>query len=200
MRHQLHESISWGRKSWTRPQEAEDSVHRQEALVTHDGALKELSRIAHERAFGGYFGSDTLIQIGLDALLAGVESESLAMLAGLGRNEELEAPDLFGRVLYELGLEVEVPADPRAARWALVYWLAGQMVDGSLDAAAGACRIWHDVAWNLDYPDALQPLVVCAHHLDDWNEDWGVPVEKLKNDAIEAAAHFLTQQSSAGHG
>ncbi|MGY5132995.1 hypothetical protein ACWGJW_11385 [Streptomyces nigrescens] len=126
-------------------------------------------------------------------------SESLAMLAGLGRNEELEAPDLFEQVLYELGLDVEVPADARAARWALAYWLAGQMVDGSLGAAAGAFRIWRDVAWDLNYPDELQPLVVCAHNLDDWDENWNVPVEKLKNDAVEAAAHFLTQQPPAEH-
>ncbi|MFC5252220.1 hypothetical protein [Streptomyces nigrescens] len=167
--------------------------------MTHDEALMELSRLAHERAFGGYFGSDTLIQAGLDALLAGVESESLAMLAGLGRNEELEAPELFERVLYELGLDVDVPADARAARWALAYWLAGQMVDGSLAPAAGAFRIWRDVAWDLDYPDALQPLVVCAYNLDDWHDSWGVPVEKLKKEAIEAAAHFLAQQPQAEH-
>ncbi|MFJ3950505.1 hypothetical protein ACIPXV_10605 [Streptomyces libani] len=143
--------------------------------VTHDEALKELSRLAHERAFGGYVGSDTIIQAGLDALLAGVESESLAMLAGLGRNEELEAPDLFERVLYELGLDVDVPAEARAARWALAYWLAGQMVDGSLDPAAGTFRIWRDVAWDLNYPDELQPLVVCAYNLDDWDENWEYP-------------------------
>lgn len=168
--------------------------------MTHDEALKELSRLAHERAFGGYFGSDRLIQAGLDALLAGVECESVAMLAGLGRNEELEAPELFERVLYELGLDVEVPADGRAARWALANWLAGQMVDGSLDPAVGACRIWRDVAWDLDYPDELRPLVECAYNLDDWHENWGVPVEKLKREAIDAAAHFLKRQASAEHG
>ncbi|REK84530.1 hypothetical protein DY245_43015 [Streptomyces inhibens] len=167
--------------------------------MTRDEVLKELSRIAHERAFGGYIGSDTLIQIGLDALLAGVESESLAMLAGLGRNEELEAPDLLERVLYELGLDVDVPADPRAARWALAYWVAGQMVDGSLAPAVGAFRIWRDVAWDLDYPDALQPLVVCAYNLDDWDDNWDVPVEKIKSDAIEAAAHFLNQKPPTEH-
>lgn len=106
--------------------------------VTHDEALKELSRLAHERAFGGYIGSDTLIQAGLDALLAGVESESLAMPAGLGR--------------------------------------------------------------NLGYPDELHSLVVCAYNLDMWDENWGVPVAKLKSEAIEAAAHFLKRQSSSGHG
>lgn len=107
------------------------------------------------------------------------------------------APDLFERVLYELGLDVEVPADGRVVRWALAYWLARRMVDGSLDAAGGAFRIWRDVAWDLDYPEALQPLVVCAHHLDDWHENWNVPVERLKNDAVEAAAPFLIQQPPA---
>ncbi|RXS68732.1 hypothetical protein [Streptomyces sioyaensis] len=50
----------------------------------------------------------------------------------------------------------------------MAYWLAGCTVDGSLDPATGAFRIWRDVAWDLDYPDALQPLVVCAYNLDDW--------------------------------
>ncbi|WP_053924763.1 hypothetical protein [Streptomyces chattanoogensis] len=68
------------------------------------------------------------------------------------------------------------------------------MVDGSLDPADGAFRIRRDVAWELDYPDALHPLVVCAHNLDDWDENWNVPVEKLKNDAVVAAAHFLNHQ------
>ncbi|MGG7568941.1 hypothetical protein [Streptomyces sirii] len=52
---------------------------------------------------------------------------------------------------------------------------------------------------DFDYPDALQPLVVCAHTLGDWDENWDVPVEKLKNDAVEAAAHFLSQQPPAEH-
>ncbi|MGW3275769.1 hypothetical protein ACWDFH_30545 [Streptomyces kronopolitis] len=166
--------------------------------MTHDEALKELSRVAHERAFAGHFASGTLMKVGLDALLAGVESESLAMLAGLGRNEELEASDLFERALHELGLEIEVPPDPRSAKWALAYWRAERMVNGYLDPTVGALRIWRDVAWDLDYPDVLQPLVVCAYNLDDWDENWGVPIEKLENDAIEAAARFLTQQPPAG--
>ncbi|MGA4881245.1 hypothetical protein [Streptomyces lydicamycinicus] len=45
----------------------------------------------------------------------------------------------------------------------------------------------------------LQPLVVCAYNLDDWDDSWGVPVEKFKKEAIEAAAHFLAQQPQAEH-
>ncbi|MFI1303354.1 hypothetical protein [Streptomyces sioyaensis] len=81
----------------------------------------------------------------------------------------------------------------------MAYWLAGCTVDGSLDPAAGVFRIWRDVAWDLDYPDALQPLVVYAYNLDDWDDSWGVPVEKLKKEAIEAAGHFLARQPQAEH-
>ncbi|MFH9762179.1 hypothetical protein ACH4MJ_30555 [Streptomyces anulatus] len=62
--------------------------------MTRDDALKQLSHIARERAFDRHVGSDRLIQAGLDALISGVESPSLAMLAGLLRSEEPEAPAL----------------------------------------------------------------------------------------------------------
>ncbi|WP_235445371.1 hypothetical protein [Streptomyces sioyaensis] len=91
-------------------------------------------------------GQDTLIQIGLDALLAGVDSESLAVPAGLGCNEELKAPDLFERVLFEPVLEVEVPADPRAARWALACWIAGQC---AISSPVHAARTRHRLVCSL---------------------------------------------------
>ncbi|MFD9225537.1 hypothetical protein ACFWDI_37275 [Streptomyces sp. NPDC060064] len=160
--------------------------------MNHDDALQQLSHIAHERAFGRHVGSDRLIQAGLDALMAGVESPSLAMLAGLVRSEEAEAPVLFDQVLEELGLLFQAPADPRAAEWALAYWIAGQIVDGSLDPAAGSHLIWADVAYDLGYPEDLQPLVSCAINLDGWDESWGVSIEALKGEALEAADQLLS--------
>lgn len=65
-------------------------VPMEKAVMTRDEALKQLSHIAHARAFDKHVGSDQLIQAGLDALIAGVESPSLAMLAGLLRSEEPE--------------------------------------------------------------------------------------------------------------
>lgn len=103
--------------------------------MTPDDALKHLSCIARERAFGRHVGSDRLIQAGLDALIAGVESPSLAILAGLLRSEEPEASALFDQVLEELGLSFDPPAEPRAAKWALAEWIGGQIADGSLDPA-----------------------------------------------------------------
>ncbi|MFJ8827718.1 hypothetical protein ACIREE_39030 [Streptomyces sp. NPDC102467] len=164
------------------------------AQMTHAEALKQLSHHARERAFGRHVGSDRLIQIGLDALIEGVESPSLAMLAGLLRSEEPEAPELFDQVLEELGLAFHPPTDPRAAKWAMAYWVVGQIVDGSLDPATGTHLIWADIAYDLGYPENLQPLVSCAINLDGWEESWGVSREELDREAVEAANQFLSRR------
>ncbi|WP_406414170.1 hypothetical protein OG923_32505 [Streptomyces halstedii] len=162
--------------------------------MNRDAALHQISHIAFERAFGRHVGSDRLIQAGLDALMAGVESPSLALLAGLLRSEEPKAPDLFNQVLEELGLQP--PAAPRAAKWAMAYWIARRIVNGSLDPAAGSHLIWADVAYDLGYPDDLLPLVGCASNLEDWDENWSVSIETLKKEAYEAAEHLLSKQPS----
>ncbi|WP_251061543.1 hypothetical protein [Streptomyces sp. ISL-100] len=96
------------------------------------------------------------------------------MLAGLFRSEEPEAPALFDQMLEELGLLFHPPADRRAAKWALAYWVAGQIADRSLDPATGTHLIWADTAHDLGYPEELEPLIHCAHSLDGWEESWGV--------------------------
>ncbi|WP_327660110.1 MULTISPECIES: hypothetical protein [unclassified Streptomyces] len=161
--------------------------------MTHDEALKQLSHLARERAFGMHVGSDRLIQAGLDALIAGVESPSLAPLAGLLRSEEPEAPELYDQVLDELGLAFHPPAGPLAAKWAMAHWIAGQVADGSLDPATGTHLIRADIAYHLGYPQDLEPLVHCAHNLDDWEENWGISREELDREAVEAANEFLSK-------
>ncbi|KOG33098.1 hypothetical protein [Streptomyces resistomycificus] len=168
--------------------------------MTLDDALKQLSHIARERAFGRHVGSDRLIQAGLDALIAGVESPSLAMLAGLLRSEEPEAPALFDQVLEELGLLFHPPTDPRAAKWAMAYWVAGQIADGTLDPATGTHLIRADVAYDLNYPEELEPLVRSAHNLDGWEESWGVSLEELNREAVEVAKQFLDKRPAAEAG
>ncbi|MFF5282477.1 hypothetical protein [Streptomyces sp. NPDC012756] len=172
----------------------------EKTLMTRDDALKQLSHIARERAIGRHVGSDRLIQAGLDALIAEVESPSLAMLAGLLRSEEPEAPALFDQVLEELGLLFHPPADPRAAKWALAYWIAGQIADGTLDPATGTHLIWADVAYDLGYPEELQSLVSCHFNLDEWEESWDVSVEELNREAVEAAKQFLRRRPAAEAG
>lgn len=158
--------------------------------MTEDEALHGLKLLVQTRAFGWHVGSDRLIQAALDALLAGVEAPSLPLLAGLGRNEEHEARELFDELTEELGLGFKVPADPSAARWALAYWLAGQIADGSLDPGRGADLIWTEAASGLDYPDELQQIVEHAIGLDDWNESRPVSREQLIEGAFLAACEL----------
>ncbi|MGD6741692.1 hypothetical protein ACOKM3_07605 [Streptomyces sp. BH106] len=162
--------------------------------MTHDEALKQLSHLARERTFGTHVGSDRLIQAGLDALIAGVESPSLALLAGLLPSEEPEAPELYDQVLDELGLAFHPPADPRAAKWAMAHWIVGQIADGSLDPATGTHLIRTDIAYDLGYPEDLEPLVHYAHNLDDWEENWDISRAKLNRQAVEAANEFLSKR------
>ncbi|MFK0254979.1 hypothetical protein [Streptomyces sp. NPDC090445] len=162
--------------------------------MNSEDAIQHLGLTAQERAFGRHVRSDRLIQAGLDALLAGVESPSLALLAGLTRSEEPEAQELFDRVLEELGLVVEVPGDERAAAWAKAYWLAGRIVDGSLDPAVGTDRIWVETAWDLNRPEELREVVECAQTLAAWDEDRaarGISFDVLKAEAAAAAERFL---------
>ncbi|MFK0151536.1 hypothetical protein ACIQVK_05550 [Streptomyces sp. NPDC090493] len=91
----------------------------------------------------------------------------------------------------ELRLGFEVPADPIAARWALVCWLATQLVDGSLDPATGADLIWVEAATQLGYPDRLQPIVRCGIELDDWNANWSTPIKQLEEEVLVAARALI---------
>ncbi|MEU9791136.1 hypothetical protein AB0E27_10940 [Streptomyces sparsogenes] len=182
---------------WADVQAFSSQMPTEKTLMTGDHALDRLRHIAHERAFGRHVGSDRLIQAGLDALIAGVESPSLAILAGLLRREEPEAPALFDQVLEELGLLFHPPTDPRAAKWAMAYWIAGQIADGSLDPAAGTHLVWADIACDLGYPEELEPLVHCAHNLDGWEKSWGVSFEELSREAVEAARQFLNKRPTA---
>ncbi|WP_344261135.1 hypothetical protein [Streptomyces sodiiphilus] len=163
--------------------------------LTEEQALTELRTLARTRALGRHVGSDRLIRAALDALLAGIDSPSLPLLAGLGRREEHEAQELFGHLAEELGIGFDAPADPMAAKWALAYWLAAQIVDGSLDPATGADLIWAEVAIALDYPSELASVVACAVQLEDWDETWDIPLERLKEAAVRAARELLECES-----
>jgi hypothetical protein len=127
-----------------------------------DAALRRLQRVATDRLTGDTVGSDRLIQLALDALLAGVDAPSLALLAGLGRAEEPRAGELFDRVAEELGLvPADLPPAPVDRAWALVRWWTQLMVDGTLDIPAAGSLI-NGYAWPIigtADPHGLQPLI-----------------------------------------
>lgn len=122
-------------------------------------AIARLRAAALDRAAGRPVGSDKLIQLGLDALLTGVDTLSLRMLAGLGRREEPEAQELFDATIDELGLRPQIPDDEVAALWLLARETAADIVSGKVSPLKGAETIWQDFADPLDFPQALKPFV-----------------------------------------
>ncbi|MEU6214659.1 hypothetical protein ABZ891_32790 [Streptomyces sp. NPDC047023] len=131
-------------------------------------AVDYLRMLALERLIGRRHHPHQLVEAGLTALVLGVETESVPVLAGLSRAEHERAEPLFGRVLAELALpETDVTAE--AARWELVRWWLRMIVGGSMAPADGGDLITHEGWGALDRPEPLRPLVetVEAHHTAD---------------------------------
>ncbi|GGR50758.1 hypothetical protein WEB32_00535 [Streptomyces netropsis] len=141
--------------------------------VSAQEAVEYLRMLALERLIGRQHYPHQLVEAGLTALVLGVETESLPLLAGLSRTEHESADVLFDQVLAELGLTVGLPADDtgipwEAARWELVRWWLRMIVNGSLDPGAGGDVITYE-GWSvLARPRSLQPFADKVDAYDDW--------------------------------
>lgn len=124
-------------------------------------AAADLSMAPCQRPSDAY-----LVQLGLDALMADIEAPSLPLLAGLARGEYPQAREMFDLVLEELGLLPLTSEDLTKARWTAARWWAGQIVAHQLDSIDGAKLIFEEAAAELDYPNALQPIVDLARRSD----------------------------------
>lgn len=154
-------------------------------------ALRDLRIIAVREALGEIVGADVLIATGLQALLEGVDSPTLPLLAGLGRSEEGEAHDLFRRVTDELDLTPPSPLDTESARWDLVRWACEAIVEGKVAPEWGGRLIWYD-GWNeLGYPNSLQGIVGSVSEWDDWSPTWEVDRERFQRLIVEDAERLL---------
>ena len=160
--------------------------------------LRTMRMTAINRLLGRDVGSDQLIRLGLEAVLAGVEAPSLQLLAGLTRAEEPAAPELFDRVLAELAL---VPADLRVETtprtWALVRWWAQLMVDGELDVhTAGELIYWHGQRL-LEEPEseAFRALYAGVVRYDDTVTSWAAWDTGYRTRCRLAAADVLRRAS-----
>ncbi|MFF9199167.1 hypothetical protein ACF09L_28570 [Streptomyces sp. NPDC014779] len=136
-------------------------------------AVDCLRMLALERLIGRRHYPEQFVEAGLAALVLGVETESLPLLAGVTRAEQEQAEPLFDRVLDELGLLQDLPADTtdlpwEAARWELVRWWLRLIVNGSLDPGAGGDLITYEGWGALARPRQLQPLVERTDAYDDW--------------------------------
>ncbi|MFI8895494.1 hypothetical protein [Streptomyces paradoxus] len=139
-----------------------------------------------------------LVQLGLDALMADIEAPSIPLLAGLARGEYPKARELFALVLEELDLLPLTSDDLAEARWTAARWWADQIVARQLEPVHGAKLIYEEAAAELDYPDALQPIVDLARAPDLPNEQ--PPDQQHIRDRITSAARdFLATQANRNH-
>ncbi|GAB1331886.1 hypothetical protein [Streptomyces sennicomposti] len=139
-----------------------------------------------------------LVQLGLDTLMADIEVPSLPLLAGLARGEYPQARELFDLVLEELGLLPLVSEDLAKARWTSAQWWAGQIVACQLDPVHGAKLIHEEAAAELDYPDALQPVVDLARALD-LPGDQPPDQQHIRDRVTSAARDFLATEAHQNH-
>jgi hypothetical protein len=161
-------------------------------------AIARLRAAAIDQAAGRGARPDELIRLGLSALLAGVDTPSLRMLAGLGRNEEREARDLFAAVIDELNLSAQIPGDETEALWLLARQSAANIVNGTIDPLKGADIIWKDFIEPLDYPPALMPFpnaIVAAYD----PEPDRAPLDQIKADIVRAAADLIDADDDTHH-
>lgn len=169
--------------SWSTPESGD--------ILTRVDNLQRLLSAASYEALGYTLGSDQLIQMALDALMADIDTPALRQLAGLTRNEEADAHELLDQVIHELGLAPSLPDHPTQARWELVRWWCQLIVDGHLPPEKAGHFIWSEGWSMLGYPRALQPLVGWVSAWDDWNEHYSVPRETYLEYIVVEAKRLL---------
>lgn len=142
--------------------------------------------VAGWRMVNGELRSEDLPQLATDALVRGLDTPSLRVLAGQDPADVRDSADLFRRALDELG--VSLPAHDEAA-WSLARMTAQGIVDGVVSPAVGANEIWGSAYHRVDDSGDLRIFVGLASMLDDHPED-SAAIEKQ----IVMAAKELLQR------
>ena len=140
--------------------------------------------VAAWRMAAGELRSEELPGLATDALVRGIDSPALRILAGQAPSDVRESADLFRRAVNEL--DVNVP-DAEQARWHLVRMTAQHIVDGRINPAAGASDIWMMGYLHVEDSGDLRIFVGLASMLDDHPED-RVHIEAQ---IVEAARELL---------
>ncbi|MFF2775556.1 hypothetical protein ACFVU3_11660 [Streptomyces sp. NPDC058052] len=131
----------------------------EKAPATRAEAVRELREIAHAWVDGRHTEPADLAEAALRALCAGLDTPSLLHLAALNRCERDLAPELFDRVMDELGFGHHPPEDYWEGRLALARWWASEIVGGWLDPAEGIALIFSQVAEAYGRCEELNPLI-----------------------------------------
>ena len=140
-------------------------------------------QVAAWRMAAGRLASEDLPEIAVEALVRGLDSPALRVLAGQARSDVRDSADLFRVALDELGIELP---DADRARWQLARRTAGQIVTGRIGAARGANELWLAYQYVRDNGD-LRIFVGLASMLDDHPGD----VERIEAAIVVAARELL---------
>lgn len=145
-----------------------------------------------ELAIGRLAGRDVrtshLVEAGLDAIVAGLDTPSLPLLAGLESSAEAAVDKAFDQVVDELG--IELPSDATAARWLLVHGWLTAMVRGDLSPAAGGALV-SEVGELLGSPPSLRGIARWSAMLDSWIPTDLTPRDFCEVPILEEAAELL---------
>lgn len=133
----------------------------------------------------GLLRPDESVRLACDLLVAGVETPTLAELAGESptRLRVADAVPLVRQTLTELGV---VPIDPSQAPWVVARDIARQMIAGTLLPEDGARSLW-GLWWSCDN---AREIGLMLQPLDAWNDT--LPADR-DDDAIRAEMRELAQ-------
>ncbi len=133
----------------------------------------------------GSLASDDLPEIATEALVRGLDSPALRVLAGQSPDDVRDSADLFRVALDELGIDLP---DPDSARWRLVRRTAAEIVARRLSPARGATELWRAYPKVRDNGD-LRIFVGLASMLDDHPDD----AERIEAEIVLAAQELLAR-------
>ncbi|WP_414943515.1 hypothetical protein [Amycolatopsis sp. cmx-11-32] len=153
-----------------------------------DACRSALRELAIGRLAGRDVRTSHLVEAGLDAIVAGLDVPSLALLAGLESSGEDAVDNALGQVVGELGLEL--PTDPTAARWLLIRGWLTAMVEGDLSPAAGGALV-SEVGELLGSPASLRGIARWSAMLDNWIPTDLTPRDVCEVPILEEAAELL---------
>jgi hypothetical protein len=164
-------------------------------------ARRELIDIAARWACG-FVNATAVVDAGTNALVVGVDSPTLRVLAGvLAAQATIDVPDLLDRAMDELELPYFGPGHP-TSRLLAAAALAAEHVHGRL-AARDLCRIIHQ-HYGHEAHDLIEPLAVLDDCYDsiDYIEETEHDLERQTLDtalALIAAAMPLTSARPQRH-
>jgi hypothetical protein len=133
----------------------------------------------------GSLASEDLPEIATEALVRGLDSPALRVLAGQSRDAVRDSADLFRVALGELGIDLP---DADTAQWRLARRTAGDIVAGRIRPARGATELWLAYGKVRDSGD-LRIFVGLASMLDDHPED----ADQIEANMVAAARELLAR-------